>query len=76
MNAAVHDNLTDCQSFRRSSDTRAPGITARIAATISTWRSRVRDRNAFAHLEYRDLRDMRMSQWEVERELAKPFWRG
>ena len=51
MNAAVHDNLTDCQSFRRSSDTRAPGITARIAATISTWRSRVRDRNAFAHLE-------------------------
>ena len=76
MNAAAHDMLTGCQSFHRSSHAPRPGITARIAATIATWRHRVRDRHAFADLNYRDLRDLRMSQWEVERELAKPFWRG
>jgi uncharacterized protein YjiS (DUF1127 family) len=30
----------------------------------------------FAALDRRDLSDLSLSRWEVERELAKPFWRG
>jgi len=76
MNAATHDMLTDCRTLRRTATTGPAGIAAWIARTIGTWRTRIRDRQGFATLDYRDLRDLRLSQWEIERELAKPFWRG
>ena len=48
----------------------------RIAAIFGVWRSRIRDRQAFSSLDYRDLRDLGLSRWEVDREVTKPFWRG
>ncbi len=48
---------------------------ARFGDMLHTWRKRNQERQAFAHLDYRDLRDIGLSQWEVEAELAKPFWR-
>lgn len=75
MNAATHDMLTGCRALHRPSTTRPAGLVASVAHTIGKWRARIRDRQAFATLDHRDLRDLRLSQWEVERELAKPFWR-
>jgi uncharacterized protein YjiS (DUF1127 family) len=47
-----------------------------VARTLRLWRMRFRDRQAFPVLDERGLRDLRLSRWDVERELAKPFWRG
>jgi uncharacterized protein YjiS (DUF1127 family) len=76
MSAVTHHMLTDCQTFQRSSSARQLGIAGRIARIVGVWRSRIRDRQAFANLDDRDLRDLGVSRWEVERELVKPFWRG
>jgi uncharacterized protein YjiS (DUF1127 family) len=48
----------------------------RIGELVSTWRRRSQERQAFARLNERDLHDIGLSRWEVESELAKPFWRG
>jgi uncharacterized protein YjiS (DUF1127 family) len=74
MSATVHQTLTDCQAYeRRPTAGLFQGAVARI---IRRWRNRIREREAFANLDYRDLRDIGISRWEIERELAKPFWRG
>jgi uncharacterized protein YjiS (DUF1127 family) len=72
MAASVHPNLTNFHPSTRSSTTAREWI----SRTIATWRTRIDERRAFANLEYRDLRDMGLSRWEVDRERAKPFWRG
>jgi uncharacterized protein YjiS (DUF1127 family) len=76
MNATTESMLTQCQAFPGSSSRNRVGIASRIARTVGIWRNRVNDRRAFANLDYRDLRDLGVSQWEIERELAKPFWKG
>jgi uncharacterized protein YjiS (DUF1127 family) len=52
------------------------GLASWVGRLIGTWRRRIRERQAFARLDYRELRDIGLSRWDVERELAKPFWRG
>jgi uncharacterized protein YjiS (DUF1127 family) len=57
----------------------APRLGAAIqvmARTLQLWHRRHRERHALPVLDERELRDLRLSRWEVERELAKPFWRG
>lgn len=71
MSATTHGMLTECQA----GSSRHSGLVAQFGALFGTWRRRSQERQAFAHLEYRDLRDIGLSQWEVETELAKPFWR-
>jgi uncharacterized protein YjiS (DUF1127 family) len=74
MHATLHHTLTDCQAYdRRPSSGSAAEWISRV---FGRWRTRARERRAFAMLEYRDLRDVGVSRWEIERELAKPFWRG
>jgi uncharacterized protein YjiS (DUF1127 family) len=58
-----------------------PSLTARGTAAVQSmvrtwrrWRARRRQREAFARIEERDLRDLGLSRWDVERELKKPFW--
>ena len=74
MSATTQDTLSDSRSLRRPSTARPAGIVASIVRLVETWRTRIRDRQALASLDYRDLRDLRLSQWEIEREMAKPFW--
>ena len=74
MSVTAQDMLSDSRTPRRPSTARPAGIVGSIAWLVETWRTRVRDRQALASLDYRDLRDLRLSQWEVEREMAKPFW--
>ena len=38
------------------------------------WRARIRERRALALFEQRELSELGVSRWEVERELAKHFW--
>jgi uncharacterized protein YjiS (DUF1127 family) len=87
MPIAVTNPLINCQCDqpRNTARVRAgqPGITARVirevqslVRTLRLWRSRIRERQAFPVLDERALRDLRLSRWDVERELAKPFWRG
>ncbi len=75
MNAVTHEALTESRTLRRPAAAATKGVVASIARTVGIWRARIKDRQAFAAFDHRDLRDMQLSQWEVERELAKPFWR-
>jgi len=76
MSYAAHHPLINCQSDRNSPANRGTAIVQAIAHTLRLWRSRMRERRAFPVLDERDLQDMRLSRWDAERELAKPFWRG
>lgn len=76
MSGITHDTATECRILRRPPTISRSGIAASIVHTIGVWRTRIRDRQTFAALDRRDLRDLSLSRWEVERELAKPFWRG
>jgi uncharacterized protein YjiS (DUF1127 family) len=75
MTVATHDMMTGSHSFRQVPDAHGIGIAGRIGRTLGVWRARMRDRDAFAALDDRDLHDLRLSRWQVESELAKPFWR-
>ena len=75
MSYVARATLTDCQSVSHTVHSRSAGISERLGSLVRTWRGRVRERDAFAALDYRDLRDMGLSRWEVEGELRKPFWR-
>jgi uncharacterized protein YjiS (DUF1127 family) len=73
MSATTHDNLTDGRT-PQSAPARTRPWTSIIHA-IGVWHSRFTERQALAMLDARELRELGVSQWEVERELAKPFWR-
>jgi uncharacterized protein YjiS (DUF1127 family) len=75
MSVTTHNALTQCQANAGPSSHRQVGAIAWIGDLFGTWSRRIQERQAFAHLDQRDLRDMGLSQWEVETELAKPFWR-
>ena len=79
MPATAHYPLINCQSGRLSQSV-VPSRLARVGetllSTLRLWRSRFNDRRAFPVLDERELRDLGLSRWDVERELAKPFWRG
>lgn len=42
---------------------------------VSTWIERVRQRNALAKLDDRELRDIGITRVDAVRESEKPFWR-
>jgi uncharacterized protein YjiS (DUF1127 family) len=81
MPAAAHYPLINCQPerearFARTRQTsRWAGLLKSVALTLGVWRSRYRERHSFPPLDDRELRDLGVSRWDVERELAKPFWR-
>lgn len=76
MAAVTHNALTNYQATFRSPPIRSGGVGDWIKRTIRLWRSRSRERRSFEFLNDRELQDLRLSRWEVEREIAKPFWRG
>ncbi len=75
MSATTHDPLINCHSVPRS-QTLVGTLRQSVADTLRIWRDRIRERQAFPALTDRDLRDLRISRWELDRELGKPFWRG
>jgi uncharacterized protein YjiS (DUF1127 family) len=80
MPIATHHRLINYQPRRHGSD--RPTLAGRVATltgsalgTLGLWLSRFRRRRAFPVLDDRQLRDFGVTRWELERELAKPFWR-
>jgi uncharacterized protein YjiS (DUF1127 family) len=72
-NAASH-SLTNDQCTQPSLTAR--GVAA-VQAIVHAWRrsrARRRERQVFAQLDERGLRDLGLSRWDVDRELKKPFW--
>jgi len=88
MPAAAHYPLINCQSDRMTGQagrtrpdrlslvTRGVALARSVGRTLRLWGARIKERHAFPVLDERELRDLRMSRWQVEQELAKPFWRG
>jgi uncharacterized protein YjiS (DUF1127 family) len=75
MNPAIHDITSLGRTLHRPPVAGSAGLAASIARVAERWRARIKDRRAFAALDYRDLRDLGLSRWEVESEMLKPFWR-
>jgi len=75
MPVAVHHPMINYQPDRLSLTARGVALADRIGRTLRLWRSRIRERQAFPILGDRDLHDLRVTRWELENELRKPFWR-
>lgn len=74
--AVVTQNImTHCRAARLPA-VRHAGLPERVAGLIKLWQARRRERRTFTMLGHRELREIGLSRWEVEQELAKPFWRG
>ena len=76
MNVTTHNMMAERLMPRHWAAARYGGLAASIVHTLDVWRTRIRDRRTIAALDRRDLLDLNLSRWEVESELAKPFWRG
>jgi uncharacterized protein YjiS (DUF1127 family) len=76
MPIAATNTLINSQYGQPAAVTRVRTAVQLAARTLRLWRGRYRDRHAFPLIDERALRDLRLSRWDVERELAKPFWRG
>ncbi len=76
MHVASHHPLTDCQLSTPQAAGSGEGITGWLAHAFHNWRARSAERRELALMDDRALRDARLSRWEVQQELARPFWRG
>jgi uncharacterized protein YjiS (DUF1127 family) len=73
---AFAQSLPSCQAARTSGGSGQTGWLEAIRRIFRIWRSRIGERHALALLDHRDLRDLGWTHADVDRELAKPFWRG
>jgi uncharacterized protein YjiS (DUF1127 family) len=48
----------------------------KVVGTLSVWQKRIDARNELAELTLREIQDIGLDQAEIEREIAKPFWRA
>ena len=72
MVALAHESLTICQP--RPTPARLRPI-AWLRRLVGDWAVRRDDRVTYARMSERDLRDSGLTRFEIERELARPFWR-
>jgi uncharacterized protein YjiS (DUF1127 family) len=54
----------------------ANGFFARLADVVATYKARAAYRNELASLSFREIQDIGLDQTEIDREIAKPFWRA
>jgi uncharacterized protein YjiS (DUF1127 family) len=52
-----------------------PSLGKRFVETVREWRHRARSRRALLAVDDRELRDIRLTRVDAEREARKPFWR-
>ena len=75
----AHQLSTNCQvsSYALGSPARPRhGMLTRAGALLGLWAERMRERTQLARLSERDLRDIGLTLADVDRLLAKPFWRA
>jgi uncharacterized protein YjiS (DUF1127 family) len=71
--------MAHAQSISRaSSDPRTSPrrLFAELVSLITEWHRRARSRRELATLCDRCLRDMRMTRYDIDKEVRKPFWRA
>ncbi len=76
MHISAQHALTNCQSMAQTSAASHGGIAGWLAKAFHNWRERAAERHELAQMDDRALRDARLNRWEVQQELARPFWRG
>jgi len=76
MYVVADDPLINSHSAQRTLAARAATAVEGLRRTLHLWRTRVRERDALTLIDERDLHDLSLSRYDVQRELAKPFWRG
>ncbi len=73
----VTQNYSDQIAFNMSrAVSRAMANIGHVAATLSLWRSRRRERQALRKLEDHQLSDIGITKAEALEEANKPFWQG
>ena len=70
MHATADHSLTNSHAAPLS------GIAAWLGRAYARWQERQADLRSLETMTERDLRDARLTRFAVERELARPFWRG
>ena len=48
---------------------------AALVRLIKIWQARSHNREFMARIDARQAQDIGLTQWEIRREIAKPFWR-
>ncbi|MBS0641277.1 MAG: hypothetical protein JSS43_15490 [Proteobacteria bacterium] len=48
----------------------------RLGRLVTAWRERRQGWENYGRMSDRDVRDTGLSRWDIERELARPFWHG
>jgi uncharacterized protein YjiS (DUF1127 family) len=76
MYVVADDPLINSHSSQPTLATRATAAIEALGRTLHLWRARARERDALTLIDERDLHDLSLSRYDVQRELAKPFWRG
>jgi|tagenome__1003787_1003787.scaffolds.fasta_scaffold20935816_3 uncharacterized protein YjiS (DUF1127 family) len=71
----AHEMLTNCQDDHRLPVHKPASVAAWIGRTLRVWQSRIRERHVFDYADDHELSELGLSRWDVEREIAKPFWR-
>ena len=69
MSATVCRQVTESQASKRES-----GLLRTLVTHIQDWRRVWRERDALSRMDQRDLDDLRLSRWDVEREIARHLW--
>lgn len=75
MSAIAQPGLTDCHPIISRSAASRDTWQHTFSRAFRAWRTRQKDRRALALLTDRDFHDIGHTRWELEDELAKPFWR-
>lgn len=72
MATLVHDRIAAAMPAAEH----GPGPLERLRATLALWARRTEEREALAQFGWRELKDISLSESDVRREIAKPFWRA
>lgn len=70
MAAFAHLSLTNSHSLASP----AP-LVARLGSLFRTWQEKRHGWETYGRMNDRDVQDTGLTRWEIECELARPFWR-
>jgi uncharacterized protein YjiS (DUF1127 family) len=76
MYVVANDPLINSHSPQPTLTARAASALDALGRTFRLWRTRTQERRALTLIDERDLHDLSLSRYDVQHELAKPFWRG
>jgi uncharacterized protein YjiS (DUF1127 family) len=72
MTTLVHDRIAIASPAVKQ----GPGAIERLKRTLSLWGQRIEERQALAQFGWREMKDVAITETDIAREIAKPFWRA